>query len=188
MRRLARPMAWLICVTCTLANAQAAQPVETVTLSVTADGEWVANQLFDCQDVGETRGLQNVRVTDPEIHDRDYGRLSDAERGAQRGIENGKQCQLGTNAGLETRNQGDPNERIAVVCAQGGTAEFYEDGFLRSCLLGVGAPQGIRQGTSVLTGDDGRAHECRWATTLYFNKDGALNLRWTNRTDSSACR
>jgi hypothetical protein len=150
--------------------------------------EWVANQVFDCEAVGGVRGLHDVKVTDPQIYDRDYGHLSDTERAAQRGIEDGKRCQLGTNAGLEARNQGDPHDRIAVVCAQGGTAEFYEDGFLRSCLLGVGAPQGMRPGTSVLTGDDGRGHECRWGTTLYLNKDGTLNLRWTNRTDSSACR
>lgn len=186
MQRLTRPTALLLCVTCTLANVQAAQSTVTTTLPVTIDGEFVANQLFDCQG---SEGLQAVKVTDPKIHDRDYGRLSDAERGgAQRGIENGKQCQLGTNAGLEVRLVSDPTDRTAVVCAQGGTAEFYEDGFLRSCLLGVGAPQGIRQGTSVLTGDDGRGHECQWGTTLYFNKDGSLNLRWTNRAASPACR
>ena len=164
---------------------QAAQPTVTITLPVLIDGEFVANQLFDCQGAS---GLQTVRVTDPKIHDRDYGGLSDAERGTQRGIENGKQCTLATNAGLEVRHASDPVDRTAVVCAQGGAAEFYEDGFLRRCLLGVGAPQGIRQGTSVLTGDDGRGHECRWGATLYFNKDGALNLRWTKRADSSACR
>ena len=186
MRRLARPIATLLCVTCTLANAQTAQSNVTITLRVLLDGEFVANQLFDCQG---SEGLQAVKVTDPKIHDREYERLSDAERGgAQRGIENGKQCQLGTNAGLEVRHVSDPQDRTAVVCAQGGTAEFYEDGFLRSCLLGVGAPQGMRQGTSVLIGDDGRGRECRWGNALYFNKDGTVNLRWTNRTDPSACR
>ena len=185
MRRLAGPMAWLLCVTCTLANAQAAQPTESITLPVILDGEFVANQLFDCEG---RAGLQNVKVTDRKVHDRDYGQLSDAERGTSRGIENGKQCPLGTNAGLEVRHVSDPVDRTAITCALGGIAEFYEDGFLRSCVVGVATSEGMRQGTSILTGDDDRAHECRWGTTAYFNKDGTLNLRWTNRADSSACR
>jgi hypothetical protein len=171
------------------ANAQPAAKMVNEKLPVVAGRDEVAEQLLTCQQVDEMPALMDIKVTDPKVHDRDYDRLSTEQRAAAgRGIENGKLCRLGGYTGLFIHNPRDPSDPNLITCAQGETAEFYQSGSVRTCQLGYRQGEGGVPGTTVLTGDDDRGHECRWGHRVYFNKDGTVNMGWTNRVSgSSAC-